>query len=87
VLLTRPAWLLPEPCRLREQASRPLLDGLALQLLAGPERLESGWWDGALVVRDYFIAQAGDGALVWIYRSRLASSADEAGWFLHGWFG
>lgn len=86
-LLTRPAWLLPEPRRLREQASRPLLDGHPLQLLAGPERLESGWWDGAPAVRDYFIAQAGDGALVWVYRSRLASSADEAGWFLHGWFG
>ena len=86
-LLTRPAWLLPEPRRLREQTSRPLLDGHPLQLLAGPERLESGWWDGALAVRDYFIAQAGDGALVWVYRSRLASSADETGWFLHGWFG
>jgi len=86
-LLTRPSWLLPTPRLLSEQASRPLLDGCPLQLLAGPERLESGWWDGALAVRDYFIAQAGDGALVWIYRSRLASSAEETGWFLHGWFG
>jgi protein ImuB len=57
-------------------------------LLSGPERIESGWWDAALAERDYFIAEAGDGALVWIYRARLPlSSAGEGGWFLHGRFG
>ena len=28
-----------------------------LELLAGPERIESGWWDGADVQRDYYVAQ------------------------------
>src|SRR6185295_15900435 len=43
----RPIWLqLPEP--LAERDSRPLLDGRALALLSGPERIESGWWDDAL---------------------------------------
>jgi protein ImuB len=85
---TRPLWLLREPQPLPEQASRPWLDGAPLQLLAGPERIESGWWDGALAARDYFIARANDGALVWIFRARLplASTLDGSGWFLQGRF-
>ena len=83
--LTRPVWLWPEPQPLHERGARPLLDGRPLQLLAGPERIESGWWDGALAARDYFIAAAGDGALVWIYRARVPLAGDE-GWFLHGRF-
>src|SRR5262249_1031805 len=81
---TRPLWLLDEPQPLAELQMRPLLDGRPLQLLAGPERIESGWWD-ALAERAYFIAQADAGALVWIYRARLPM-ADE-GWFLQGRFG
>jgi protein ImuB len=84
---TRPLWLLREPQALPERASRPCLDGFPLQLLAGPERIESGWWDGALVARDYFIARARDGALVWVFRARLPLTAsDGAGWFLQGRF-
>jgi protein ImuB len=85
----RPVWLLPEPEPLPERQLRPLLDGRPLQLLCGPERIESGWWDAALAERDYFIAQAGDGALVWIFRARLPMSvaAQGPGWFLQGRFG
>jgi protein ImuB len=85
---TRPLWLLSEPQPLPEQASSPFLDGATLQLLAGPERIESGWWDGELAARDYFIARGGDGALVWIYRARLPieSTPDGSGWFLQGRF-
>jgi protein ImuB len=85
----RPVWLLPEPEPLPERQLRPLLDGQPLQLLCGPERIESGWWDAALAERDYFIAQAGDGALVWIFRARLpmSAAAQGPGWFLQGRFG
>jgi protein ImuB len=84
---TRPVWLLSQPQPLPERGCRPWLEGHALQLLAGPERIESGWWDGESAARDYFIARAGDGALVWIYRPRLPPAhADDAGWFLHGRF-
>jgi protein ImuB len=74
---------------LAERRSLPLLDGRPLSLLSGPERIEAGWWDAGLAERDYFIAEAADGALVWIYRARLPLSADarESGWFLHGRFG
>jgi len=86
--LHRPVWLLPEPLPLPERQSLPLLDGRPLQLLSGPERIEAGWWDGALAARDYFIAQAADGALVWVYRARLPlAAAAEEGWFLQGRFG
>lgn len=90
--LTRPLWLLPEPLPLQERRSRPLLDGQVLQLLAGPERIESGWWDGRLAERDYFIGQAADGALLWLYRGRWPSAREAQGsgaapsWFLHGRF-
>jgi protein ImuB len=84
--LTRPVWLLPEPQRLAERGPQPLWTGRPLQLRAGPERIEAGWWDGAPAGRDYFVAQAHDGTLAWIYRSRLPASQDETGWFLQGWF-
>ncbi len=88
----RPVWLLPAPTPLADKGSLPWLDGHALHLLAGPERIESGWWEGgsALATRDYFIAQAHDGALVWVYRARLPQNdpaLPAAGWFLQGRFG
>ena len=87
--LHRPAWLLPEPMPLAERESLPLLQGRPLQLVSGPERIETGWWDGASVARDYFIAQAEDGSLVWVYRGRLPSALNVPGephWFLQGRF-
>ena len=86
----RPVWLQPVCEPLQERRSRPLLDGRPLSLLSGPERIESGWWDAGLAERDYFIAEAADGALVWIYRARLPLSTErqgDSGWFLHGRFG
>jgi protein ImuB len=66
----RPAWLLEQPRRVQPAA---------YELLAGPERIECGWWDGDDARRDYFIARSADASLVWVYR--------EAGeWFLHGLF-
>jgi protein ImuB len=84
----RPVWLLREPQPLAERRHVPLLDGQPLQLLCGPERIESGWWDGALVERDYFIAQQADGALVWLFRGRLplSTTGQEQGWYLQGRF-
>jgi len=77
----RPFWLLERPQALEEMGSIPCHHG-PLKLLAGPERIESGWWDGAGVARDYFIARAADAALLWVYRERSPAGA----WYLHGIF-
>jgi protein ImuB len=80
----RPLWLLPQPQGLAEIAGRPQRGG-PLQLLAGPERIESGWWDAAEPAalgdlrRDYFVALSPRGQWLWVFRS-------ETGWFLHGMF-
>ena len=83
----RPVWLLARPEPLTERATGPTLGGQPLQLLSGPERIESGWWDAALAERDYFIAQLPGGALVWVYRARLPLQGAVHGWFLQGRFG
>ena len=78
----RPFWLLEQPLALSLQRHRPFY-GSSLHLLSGPERIEAGWWDGALALRDYFVAQGEEGACYWIYRER---DAGHARWFLHGLF-
>jgi protein ImuB len=65
----RPCWLLPAPRSILAPA----------QLLAGPERIESGWWDGADVARDYYLACDARGARLWVFRD-LRSGA----WFVQG---
>jgi protein ImuB len=86
-LITRPVWLLEPPQPLPERHCQPLLDGAPLQLLSGPERIETGWWDEGLAGRDYFIAQTADASLVWVYRLRLPSLVPHTqGWYLHGRF-
>lgn len=80
---SRPFWLLEHPLPLSVSGHRPFY-GSPLRLLSGPERIEAGWWDGALALRDYFVAQGEEGACYWIYRERDAGSAR---WFLHGLFG
>jgi protein ImuB len=51
----------------------------------GPERIESGWWDGADVRRDYYVADTPAGETVWIYRDHRFG-IDDGEWFLHGFF-
>ena len=84
-LLTRPAWLMDTPLELRMQRQQ-LIYGSPLKLLAGPERIEAGWWDDALITRDYFIAENELGQLLWIYREH-APIAKSNGWYLQGFFG
>jgi protein ImuB len=79
----RPLWLLAEPFLLTSESDTPLLpNGERLYLLQGPERIESGWWDGADTARDYYVARDAMHARYWIYRERRAPRR----WFLHGYF-
>ncbi|MEO5687513.1 MAG: DNA polymerase Y family protein [Burkholderiaceae bacterium] len=85
--LKRPVWLLRQPQPLRDEGGTPLLSGRPLWLVAGPERIEAGWWDGGYAARDYFIAQDHEGALLWVYRFRRAPEVGAVGWYLQGKFG
>ena len=76
----RPLWLLAEP-----QPLAHLFETQPWVLHEGPERIESGWWDGGDVRRDYFIARSPAGENAWIYRDHRYG-ADAGEWFLHGWF-
>ncbi|CAN0414252.1 unnamed protein product, partial [Phaeothamnion confervicola] len=80
---TRPLWLLQKPRRLEDAGAAPQFDG-PLALLAGPERIESGWWDGHDAARDYFVARTPTESLLWVYRER---GGTQQHWYLHGIFG
>jgi protein ImuB len=77
----RPVWLCERAQRLVTQEGRPSLQG-ALELLAGPERIEAGWWDGEEARRDYYLAANPHGERYWIYRDHR----DPDAWYVHGIF-
>ena len=69
----RPGWLLNEAQMLQESQARVLM---------GPERIETGWWDGADVRRDYYLIETRSGQRGWAYRP-----VGEGGpLWLQGWF-
>ncbi len=70
--LQRPLWLLPKPMPCRKDR---------LELESGPERIESGWWDGMDVARDYYVAQGRNGSRLWVFRDHGSGA-----WYVHGLF-
>lgn len=76
-----PLWLLPRPRRLDGAGAAAMLDG-ALQMEQGPWRIESGWWDGQDVARDYYVARSARGTRYWLFRERR----EPRHWFVHGIF-
>jgi protein ImuB len=80
----RPLWLLAEPQPLAHLLeTKPWIPSWKLR--DGPERIESGWWDGSDVRRDYFVAENPQGEILWIYRDHRYG-IDDGEWFLHGVF-
>jgi protein ImuB len=47
----------------------------------GPERIETGWWRGRDVRRDYYLVERTAGQRFWLFRTLT-----EGAWFLHGTF-
>jgi protein ImuB len=45
----------------------------------GPERIQTGWWRGEHIRRDYYRVETAGGQRFWLFRSRDR-------WFLHGVF-
>jgi protein ImuB len=68
----RPTWLLQRPIPLRG----------ALRVISGPERLETGWWDGGDTRRDYYVLETELGQRAWAF----CAPGEQSGWMLHGWF-
>jgi protein ImuB len=77
----RPLWLLPQPVPLSSSVARSHYRG-SLEVCAGPERIESGWWDEHDVGRDYYTVVSSHGQRLWVFRDRSNRS-----WLLHGLFG
>nr|MBP7503627.1 DNA polymerase Y family protein [Aquabacterium sp.] len=91
----QPSWLLPQPVPLtllpdaQGQHEHPHYQG-RLQWLAGPHRVEAGWWDNAqpdgACTRDYYLASSPGTGLLWVFRARHAGDTATPAWFLHGLF-
>jgi protein ImuB len=48
----------------------------------GPERIETSWWRGRDVRRDYYRVEVDDGQRFWLFRDLTREK-----WFLHGVYG
>jgi len=47
----------------------------------GPERVETGWWHGPMIRRDYYRVETGRGTRLWIFQDLVQLT-----WFIHGFF-
>jgi protein ImuB len=99
----RPIWMPPRPMPLEPlQAGmisvapdgppvRFRLGGVVhhIRVAHGPERIETAWWRGPTVRRDYYVVETESGARFWLFR-RLGGKAVRgsrgSGWYLHGVF-
>jgi protein ImuB len=77
---SRPLWLRAQPLRLKTRCNEPVHYGGIIPL-GDVERIESGWWDGRDIRRDYYKAVNHHGVRLWIYQDCRNSA-----WYLHGLF-
>ncbi len=66
----RPSLQLAEPILLKDKVT----------ILQGPERLQTAWWQQAMIQRDYYVARSHDGKLCWIFKT------PQKQWFIQGYF-
>lgn len=95
----QPTWVLPSPLPLALSGTgastasglreTPLHQG-QLRLLAGPHRIEAGWWDDSSSAgretRDHHLASSPQAGLLWVFRDRHAPQDGSSPWCLHGFF-
>lgn len=77
---TDPLWLCPQPQPIT-QHRQILYYGGPLQIVRGPQRIDSHWWQQRQQ-RDYFIARHKNGSHYWIFRDLVTQE-----WFVHGLYG
>lgn len=78
-ILQSPERLVVQPNSTEKLPSR--VNQLAVIRVSGPERIETGWWRGPDVSRDYFHLHLANGTVLWVFLDRRCGS-----WFLHGMF-
>lgn len=88
----QPCWVLPEPLPLALEMGMgqlPVYQG-RLTLLAGPHRVEAGWWDAhtghARFTRDYYLASSAHAGLLWVFKGQQLADDTGSPWYLHGFF-
>ena len=88
--LDRPTALFPEPRPVEVIAVMPdgppavlFWNGIRFDIAhsSEPERIESGWWDGRYIRRDYYRLETTSGQWLWVYRQ-----LQDHRWFWHGEF-
>ncbi|MCG8650585.1 MAG: DNA polymerase Y family protein, partial [Pirellulales bacterium] len=69
------------------------VDGILHRVIRywGPERIETGWWKGRSIRRDYYRIETDRGLWWWIFRNLVAEQASSTAdhrcrWMLHGHF-
>jgi protein ImuB len=86
----RPLRLLPTPVETEVMAVVPHGPPVRFRLsgadrrvtrCAGPERVETGWWRGRWICRDYYCVQSDLGCRCWLFREQITGK-----WYLHGFF-
>ena len=85
-LRSRPLKLLriPRPLQVEQSAKSGLptrINHSSVVECDGPERIESGWWRGADLKRDYYRLDLATGSRLWAFCDR-----NNGQWFLHGLF-
>ena len=94
----RPIWMAARPVRLEAMSVAPEGPPLRFRLGSetcqvvkahGPERIETAWWRGPTVRRDYYVVETATGARYWLFRrlpGRGSAGSRGGDWFLHGFF-
>ncbi len=75
----RPLWLFPQAMSLHKRHNTLYWQG-QLQLLQGPERIDSCWWQEK-TARDYYVARHENGGIYWIYHDLSCQR-----WYVQGLF-
>jgi protein ImuB len=99
---SRPVWMPPRPIPLdfadagmisvapEGPPSRFRLEGVVHHVLKahGPERIETAWWRGPTVRRDYYVVETESGTRFWLFRRLDGRPRGRHGsdWYLHGVF-
>jgi len=82
----RPCWLFDEPESLLEKDGQIYLQTshtrTMLRIVSEAEQIETRWWAGSDVRRDYYVAVDNIGRTYWVFYSL----SHTRGWYLHGIF-